>query len=92
MSPNRVYWVSFVCFGLAAAASAGVNIAHGETDITTLVSALAGAVLVAVAVVALLTPERGHGPTEWDPLVYLVVGSAALYVAINAWDLYSVVA
>ncbi|WP_074792666.1 hypothetical protein [Haloferax larsenii] len=91
MSPNRVYWLSFVCFGLAAAASAGVDIAHGATDIATLVSALGGTVLVAVAVVALSNPERADGPTEWGPLVYLVVGSAALYVAINAWELVSVV-
>ncbi|UVE49536.1 hypothetical protein KU306_11485 [Haloferax larsenii] len=91
MSPNRVYWLSFVCFGLAAAASAGVDIVHGATDIATLVSALGGAVIVAVAVVTLSNPERVDGPTEWGPLVYLVAGSAALYVALTVWEFVSVV-
>ncbi|ELZ91226.1 hypothetical protein C440_12969 [Haloferax mucosum ATCC BAA-1512] len=92
MSPNRVYWVSFVFCGLVTAANVGLTLTERSTAIATVAAALVGGVVILIAVAALWYPGDDSVATEWGPLVYFVAGSAVLYTALIAVDhLYSVV-
>ncbi|KAB1194436.1 hypothetical protein GJR96_13695 [Haloferax sp. MBLA0076] len=91
MSPKRVYWSAFAVFGLCAAADVALDVSAGDVGINT-AAATAGIVTVGYAsVVALRDPDRARVPSDWGPLVYLVVLGAALYTFGVALQLYSVV-
>ncbi|WP_416839529.1 hypothetical protein [Haloferax sp. DFSO52] len=67
MSPNRVFWLSFAVFGLAATVSVGLDIMRGIVGIGT-VAALFGILVIGYAsTTALRHPERVNVPTEWGP-------------------------
>lgn len=92
MSPNRVFWVSFTIFGLAAAVDVGLDLARYDVGIGTLASALGVVAIGYASLVALRDPERANVPNEWGPLVYFVVAGAALYTAGLALQLSTVFA
>lgn len=92
MSPGRVFWLSFAVFGFAALVSVGLDVAAGTVGIGT-VSALFGILVIAYAsTTALRHPKRADVPTEWGPLVYLVVAGTTVFVGSVALQVYTVVA
>ncbi|MFC7129625.1 hypothetical protein [Haloferax chudinovii] len=91
MSPKRVYWFALVVFGLSAAVDTALDLATGGADIGTVVAAAGAVTVVYASVVALRDPDRARVPTDWSPLVYLVIAAAALYAFGVALQLYSVV-
>lgn len=92
MSPHRVFWVSFAVFGLAAAVDVGVELATDDVGIGTLASGMGVVAIGYASLVALRDPERATVPTDWGPLVYLVVAGAVLYTAGLALELFAVIA
>jgi len=91
VSPKRVYWSAFVVFGLCGAVDVALDVSAGDVGINTAAVA-AGVVAVGYAsVVALRDPDRARVPSDWGPLVYLVIVGAALCAFGVALQLYSVV-
>ncbi|MFC7203768.1 hypothetical protein ACFQJC_09590 [Haloferax namakaokahaiae] len=91
MSPERVYWISFAAFSVAAAVSVGIDIA---TDSVGIATALAAGVPLALAYVAAFSrrnPERSTAPKEWGAQVYLTVAVACLFVFLVGIELFGVI-
>ncbi|WP_410764848.1 hypothetical protein [Haloferax sp. DFSO60] len=92
MSPERVYWISFAAFAVAATVSIGLDVVTGTVGIPTAAAACVALVFSYVAAVGHQNPERVNIPTDWGPQVYLTVTVACFFLFVVAIELYGLIA
>lgn len=78
MNVQRLYWLTFGCFGLLGVLNGWIGLQGGIAPVP-VVTALAGVLVLAAAAVGTLRPASPGAPAEPGLLLYVVLLGAGLY-------------